>query len=126
MKGLNLQDVALRFLIGGTVVALVYLLVLYVPWRSFAGVFASFPGVMATAVALAGWRHGSRAAADVAYGSVIGMIGATACVVAMLVLLPIINNWGVSLLIAIGVWFGVSLLLRGLTRRDERRTEETD
>lgn len=117
MKGLAWQDVALRFVIGGTVVGLVYLFVLYVPWRSFAGVFSSFPGVMTTAVALAGWRQGSKTASDVAYGSVIGMIGATACVVTMLLVLPVLGNWGLSLTSAIGVWFGVSLLLRGLANK---------
>jgi uncharacterized membrane protein (GlpM family) len=111
MNRLSWSDIFIRFLIGGTVLVIVYVLSIYVPWRSFAGVFAAFPGVMATAVSLAGWRQGSETAADVATGSVVGMLGGTACVIAMLWTLPVIKSWGVALVISIITWFVVSLIL---------------
>jgi hypothetical protein len=117
MNHLSWGDIFLRFIMGGTVLVLVYILSVYVPWRSFAGVFAAFPGVMATAVGLAGWRQGSDVAADVAIGSVVGMLGGTACVFAMLVFLPMIGNWGFALTIAIATWFLVSLILHALWQR---------
>lgn len=45
------------------------------PWQSIAGVFAAFPGVMSSMVGLTGWRQDSQTAAEVANGSVIGMLG---------------------------------------------------
>jgi hypothetical protein len=110
----DFQDIVIRFLIGGTVVAVVYILASLLPWRSLAGVFAAFPGVMAAAVSLAGWRQGNQTAAEVAKGSVIGMLGCTACVLATLFILKFLKNWWLALLIAIVVWFAVSLIIHGL------------
>jgi hypothetical protein len=107
----DFQDIIIRFLVGGTVVVAVYILTTLLPWRSLAGVFAAFPGVMAAAVSLAGWRQGDRTAAEVAKGSVIGMLGSTACVLATLFILGFLKVWWIALLIAILVWFGASLLI---------------
>jgi hypothetical protein len=114
VKMKDFQDILIRFLVGGTVVVAVYILSSLLPWRSLAGVFAAFPGVMAAAVSLAGWRQGDQTAAEVAKGSVIGMLGSTACVLATLFILNFLKVWWIALLIAILVWFGVSLLIHWL------------
>jgi Protein of unknown function (DUF3147) len=114
VKMKDFQDIMIRFLVGGTVVIAVYILASILPWRSLAGIFAAFPGVMSAAVSLAGWRQGDRAAAEVAKGSVIGMLGSTACVLATLFILEFLKIWWVALLIAIFVWFGASLFIHWL------------
>jgi hypothetical protein len=111
VKMKNFQDIMIRFIVGGTVVVAVYILASLLPWRSLAGVFAAFPGVMAAAVSLAGWRQGDQNAAEVAKGSVIGMLGSTACVLVTLFIVGFLKIWWLALLIAIFVWFGVSLLV---------------
>jgi hypothetical protein len=113
----DFQDILIRFLVGGTVVLAVYILAALLPWRSLAGVFAAFPGVMAAAVSMAGWREGDHTAAEVAKGSVIGMLGSTACVLTTLLVLRFLRVWWVALIIAILVWFGASLLVHWLLRK---------
>jgi hypothetical protein len=110
----DLQDILIRFLVGGTVVIMVYVLAAVLPWRSLAGIFAAFPGVMAAAVSMAGWRQGDQTAAEVAKGSAIGMLGSTACVLATLLLISFLKIWWLALLIAILVWFASSLLIHQL------------
>jgi hypothetical protein len=111
VKMKDFQDIFIRFIVGGTLVVAVYILASLLPWHSLAGIFAAFPGVMAAAVSLAGWRQGDETAAEVAKGSIVGMIGSTACVLATLFILGFIKIWWVALLIAILVWFGTSLLI---------------
>jgi hypothetical protein len=112
----DLQDVIIRFLIGGTVLAGVYIISIVVPWRSLSGVFAAFPAIMATAAGLTGWKQGSKTASDVAKGSISGMIGATACVLTTLLVLNIIHTWWLALILAILIWIAVSLLVHLLCR----------
>lgn len=111
MRRQDLSDVAVRFVVGGLVLVVVYVLSAALPWKSFAGVLAAFPGVMAAAVGLSGWRQGSKTASDVARGSVVGMIGCLACVLVTLLVLPVVRLWWAALAIAIAAWFGVSLAL---------------
>lgn len=110
----NWQDTLLRFLIGGSVLVLVYLLAALLPWQSFAGVFAAFPGVMAAAVGLAGWRQGSTVAADVARGSVLGMISGVPCILTTMAIISSTHNWWLALSCAIMVWFTVSIILHSI------------
>jgi hypothetical protein len=61
-------DLVLRFLFGGAAVAGCYILLLIVPWKSFAGIFAAFPAVLASAVIMTGYLEGRQAAAQLAMG----------------------------------------------------------
>jgi hypothetical protein len=112
----DLQDVVIRFLVGGTVLAGVYIISIILPWRSLSGVFAAFPAIMAAVAALTGWKQGSKTASDVARGSVSGMAGATACVLTSLIVLNIIHTWWLALILAILIWFTVSMLVHLLFR----------
>ncbi len=119
----NWQDTILRFLIGGTVLMLVYVLSVLVPWQSFAGVFAAFPGVMAAAVGLAGWRQGTATAADVAHGSVLGMLSGVPCILTNITVIAVTRNWLVALCSAILVWFTVSIILHAWSRKTGKSGE---
>jgi hypothetical protein len=58
---LDFKDLALRFVFGGTAVAACYIMLQIIPSKSFAGVFAAFPAVMAAAVIMADTsKHQSR------------------------------------------------------------------
>jgi hypothetical protein len=46
---LDWRDLTLRFLLGGAAVAACYIFLGLIPWKTFAGIFAAFPAVMAAA-----------------------------------------------------------------------------
>lgn len=123
MKRNDWIDVGIRFVVGGSVLVAVYVLSALLPWRSFAGVFAAFPGVMAAAVGIAGWRQGSALASEVARGSVVGMLGGLACIITSLILLPVLQNWWVTLILAIVAWLAVSVAIHAALRAVRRRRE---
>jgi len=50
----DFRDQGLRFVFGGTAVATCYILLQLIPSKSFAGIFAAFPAVMAASVIMAG------------------------------------------------------------------------
>ncbi len=66
---LDLRDLGIRFVFGGTAVAACYILLQHLPSKSFAGVFAAFPAVMAAAVIMAGHFGSSEQASDIALGA---------------------------------------------------------
>lgn len=101
----DITDIAMRFLFGGGAVALTYIVSLFVPWKSFAGIFAAFPAVMSAAIILTGLRYGKKSAADVAYGAISGMLGCTFCVIGTLVALRYIDDWIICLAISTVIWF---------------------
>ena len=51
----DFRDLGLRFVFGGTAVAVCYILLQLIPSKSFAGIFAAFPAVMAASVIMAGY-----------------------------------------------------------------------
>lgn len=93
------KDLGLRFLLGGFAVAACYIVLQLIPWKSFAGIFAAFPAVMAASIIMAGIFEDSRHASDVALGATAGMMGCTVCVMTAYYCLTYYHNW----LLAIGV-----------------------
>lgn len=105
-----IADLMLRFLLGGAAVAGCYLLLLVVPWKSFAGIFAAFPAVLASAVIMTGHYEGHQAASQLALGATAGMLGCTVCVA--VTLWGLLAGWGWlgSLIISIPAWLLSSLV----------------
>lgn len=102
---LDFKDLALRFVFGGAAVAACYIMLQIIPSKSFAGVFAAFPAVMAAAVIMAGHFGTSEQASDIALGASAGMIGCTICVLTAAFCMEHLNRWGLSIIIALFVWF---------------------
>ncbi|AEF94251.1 hypothetical protein Desca_1394 [Desulfotomaculum nigrificans CO-1-SRB] len=98
-------DLIVRFIFGGLAVAICYIFLIMIPWKSFAGIFAAFPAVMISAVILAGVEKGSRTAADIAFGAVAGMIGGLVCVTTTLVALNTSHEVVWSIFIGLISWF---------------------
>lgn len=102
---LDFKDLTLRFVFGGAAVAACYVMLQIIPSKSFAGVFAAFPAVMAAAVIMAGYFGTSEQASDIALGASAGMIGCTICVLTAAFCMEHLNRWGLSISIALLVWF---------------------
>jgi len=79
-----------------------------IPSKSFAGIFAAFPAVMAAAVIMAGHFETSEQASDIALGASAGMMGCTICVLTAAFCMEHLNRWGLSIIIALSVWFFIS------------------
>lgn len=109
-----IKDLLLRFILGGAAVAVCYLLVQLIPWKSFSGIFAAFPAVMVAAVTMAGVSEGSKQAADIALGATAGMMGCTICVITATVVMTNMHNWGLALILSLLAWFISSMLFIGL------------
>ncbi len=128
---LDFKDLALRFAFGGSAVAACYVMLQLIPSKSFAGIFAAFPAVMAAAVIMAGHFGTSEQAADIALGASAGMIGCTICVLTAVFCMEHLNSWGFSIIIAILVWFFSSYfatrLIHGLLEKIKgKRQQKTD
>ncbi|WP_292382000.1 DUF3147 family protein [Methanosarcina sp. UBA289] len=128
---LNLRDLALRFVFGGGTVAACYIMLQIIPSKSFAGVFAAFPAVMAAAVIMAGHFGTSEQASDIALGASSGMIGCTICVLTAVFCMEHLNRWGLSIIIALLIWFfssySITRLINGLLGKiKEKRQQKTD
>jgi uncharacterized membrane protein (GlpM family) len=123
---MNIKDLFIRFVLGGTAVMLSYLVTIISPWEILAGIFAAFPAVMITAVLMMGVTSGSENAAKVANGSVYGMIGCVVCVATVWFVLTVTNNWILSIILGLLLWFGSSVLVSNIKDRlvhlDTRRT----
>lgn len=120
---LDIRDLALRFVLGGSAVAACYIILQLIPWKSFAGIFAAFPAVMVAAIIMAGVFDNSQHAADVALGATAGMLGCTVCVLTTSVSITYLNNWAVSLLIGTLAWFLGSVvfvrLVQGIIKKPQ-------
>jgi drug/metabolite transporter superfamily protein YnfA len=101
----NFRDLSLRFVLGGASVALCFVLLQLIPSKSFAGVFAAFPAIMAASVVMAGYFENSEQASDIALGASAGMVGCTICVLTASYCMEHLNKWGLSLIISLFVWF---------------------
>jgi hypothetical protein len=106
--GLDYKDMVLRFLFGGGAVALSYILSALIPLKTFGGIFAAFPAVMAAAVIVTGVKEGSGVASDIAYGAISGMLGCLSCVLAALIFMHIFSSWTIGILLGLVVWFFAS------------------
>lgn len=102
---LDIQDLGIRFVFGGTAVAACFILLQLFPSKSFAGIFAAFPAVMVAAVMMAGYFGNSVQASDIALGASAGMLGCTICVLTAAFCMEHLNRWGLSLVIALLIWF---------------------
>lgn len=99
------RDLTLRFLLGGAAVAACYIFLGLIPWKTFAGIFAAFPAVMAAAVIIAGTRESSQKAADVALGAISGMMGCAFCVLSAIIFMNMYSSWSLALILSLIVWF---------------------
>ncbi|MDY9924912.1 DUF3147 family protein [Methanosarcina sp.] len=121
---LDVQDLGIRFIFGGTAVAACYILLQHLPSKSFAGIFAAFPALMAAAVIMAGHFGTSEQAADIALGASAGMLGCTVCVFTAIFCMEHLNKWGLSMAIALSVWFFSSyaaiMLMQGIIEKRKR------
>lgn len=127
---LNFRDLALRFVFGGTIVASCFILLQIIPSKSFAGIFVAFPAVMAAAVVMAGYFGSSEQASDIALGASAGMMGCTICVLTAVFCMEHLNRWGISLIIALSIWFfssySATRVIHGLLKkRREKRHHKT-
>ena len=117
----NFRDLALRFVFGGTAVAVCHIMLQIIPSKSFAGIFAAFPAVMAAAVIMAGYFGTSEQASDIALGASAGMIGCTICVFTAVFCMERLNRLDLSIIIALFVWFFSSYaairLIQGLLEK---------
>jgi hypothetical protein len=112
-----LFDLVLRFLLGGGAVAGCYVLLLILPWKSFAGIFAAFPAVLASAVIMSGWLEGREAASQLAIGATAGMLGCTVCVAVALWGLLAGIDWVRAIGLSILAWLISSLLFISLVKK---------
>ncbi|AKB18276.1 MULTISPECIES: DUF3147 family protein [unclassified Methanosarcina] len=106
----DIYDLGLRFIFGGLAVAACYIVLQLVPSKSFAGIFAAFPAVMAAAVIMAGHFGSSEQAADIAFGASAGMMGCTVCVFVASFCMQHVGKWGLSLVIALMAWLVSSFM----------------
>ncbi|HEX3011167.1 MAG TPA: DUF3147 family protein [Syntrophomonadaceae bacterium] len=106
----QLKDLLLRFVLGGSAVALCYVALLFIPWKSFAGIMAAFPAVMVAAIIMAGIFEGTERASEVALGAVAGMAGCTICVIATSLSLTYLHDWKWSILVGQIAWFASSVI----------------
>lgn len=118
---MNKQDLFIRFILGGTAVALSYIITVISPWKILAGIFAAFPAVMLTAVIMVGMAAGTKKAANIAKGSVYGMMGGLVCVTTVLFVLQTSKNWGLSILIGLIAWLGSSIAISQVKERTFRK-----
>ncbi|MDP4171792.1 MAG: DUF3147 family protein [Bacillota bacterium] len=116
------NDLLIRFLLGGTAVMISYLVTIISPWKLLGGIFAAFPAVMLTAVFMVGLSSGSKKAANIANGSVYGMMGGIVCVTTVLFVLNSTGNWGLSIVCGLVLWLGSSFAISLLRDRAKNRT----
>ncbi|MGB9939460.1 DUF3147 family protein [Methanosarcina sp.] len=118
---LDFRDLALRFAFGGTAVAACFILLQIIPSKSFAGIFVAFPAVMAASVVMAGYFGTSEQASDIALGASAGMMGCAICVLTSVFCMEHLNRWGLSLNIALSIWFfssySATRLIHGLLEK---------
>jgi hypothetical protein len=120
----DFRDLGLRFIFGGAAVAVCFILLQLIPSRSFAGIFAAFPAVMAASVIMAGHFGNSEQAADIALGASSGMLGSTICVLTASFCMKHLNSWGLSLVIALSIWFFSSYAASQLIYAFLKKTKE--
>lgn len=114
---MNMKDLIIRFTLGGTAVMLSYIMTIISPWKILSGIFAAFPAVMITAILMVGIGSGSKNAAKIANGSVLGMVGGVICVTTVWIGLIVSQNWLFSVMLGLLCWLGSSFLILNLKER---------
>lgn len=118
---MNKQDLLIRFLLGGTAVMLSYLITVVSPWKILAGIFSAFPAVLLTAILMVGIASGSKKAGEIARGSVFGMIGGFVCVITVLLVLKMSQDWILSIVLGLILWLGSSVTIASFRERMRNR-----
>ena len=72
---------------------------------------------MITAVLMAGLSSGSKNTANVARGSVYGMIGCVVCVATVWTSLTITNKWGFSIILGLLLWLASSVIISSVREK---------
>ena len=98
-----------------------YMITMVSPWDVLAGIFAAFPAVMVTAVLMMGITSGSNHAAQVANGSVYGMIGGVVCVITVWFGLKLSDQWIFSICLGLLFWLGSSIFVSRLREHVKRQ-----
>lgn len=111
------NDLLMRFILGGGAVMVSYLIIVISPWAILGGIFAAFPAVMITAVLMAGITKGTKNAANIANGSIYGMIGGVICAATVWVVLNVSHIWTLSMILGLLVWLGSSLMISSFRDR---------
>ncbi|MEW9668274.1 DUF3147 family protein [Ammoniphilus sp. 3BR4] len=75
------------------------------------GIFAAFPAVMVVTVMMTGITYGSKKAAQLAQGSIFGMIGCAICVASVLFLLQLTHGWWISIALGLLLWYESAILI---------------
>jgi hypothetical protein len=112
-----MDELALRFLCGGTAVALSYVISVLLPWKELGGIFAAFPAVMTVAVMMTGRKYGSRKAAQIAEGAVYGMLGCAVCVFSVFTMMRLFHTWWPSIGVGLLCWYCSAILVFKLVER---------
>ncbi len=119
---MNKQDLLMRFILGGAAVSLSYIITVFSPWKILAGIFAAFPAVMLTAIIMVGIASGTKKAANIAKGSVYGMMGGIVCVATVLLTLETTGKWLFSITLGLIFWLVSSLGISSLRERAARKS----
>ncbi|MCD8915607.1 DUF3147 family protein [Staphylococcus simulans] len=101
----------IKFLAGGISVSLSYIVSVIIPWKEFGGIFAVFPAVFLIALVASGIQYGDKVAAHVSSGAVFGMTGVLFNILATWLMLVWTNNWTLSILVGIIVWFLSAIII---------------
>lgn len=111
---INFRDLCLRFILGGATVAGCFVLLQFIPSKSFAGLLAAFPAIMSASVIIAGHFGNSKQAADIALGASTGMLACISCILTVILCIEHLKSWSISIIIALLVWFLSAYLLNYL------------
>lgn len=116
MAELSISALLIRFVLGGSAVVLATIVAKIVGQKA-GGIFAAFPAVMITAVLMVGFSSGSKNAANVARGSIYGMIGCVVCVATVWTSLTITNKWGFSIILGLLLWLASSVIISSVREK---------
>lgn len=101
----------LKFLIGGSTVALSYIISKVIPWEDFGGIFATFPAVFLLSLIIAGMEYGNKFATNVCRGAVFGMTGGLISILVTWSMLSTTSNYALSIITGFIAWFLSALLI---------------
>lgn len=104
----------LKFLIGGSTVALSYIISNVIPWEDFGGIFATFPAVFLLSLVIAGIEYGDDFATNVCRGAVFGMSGGLISILVTWLMLSSTSNYALSIIIGFIAWFISALIISKL------------
>lgn len=107
----------LKFLIGGSTVALSYVISCIIPWKDFGGIFATFPAVFLLSMVISGVEYGDKLAVHVCRGAIFGMTGCLCSILATWMMLNVTNNWPLSIIVGFATWFVSALMISSIVTK---------